>query len=73
MIGPFEFGRPIVALEKRGLVEHDGDKYNITKAGHLVLALLFLAFDQEELRKMARVTTVTIKDVKILTALQREL
>ncbi len=73
VIGPFEFGRPLVALERRGLVEHDGENYNITKAGHLVLALLFLAYDEEELKKMARVTTVTVKDVKIPAALKEML
>jgi len=65
VMGSFEFGQPLVALERKGLIDHDGENYQITKAGHLVSALLFLAFEEEEINRMCKVNTITIQDTKV--------
>ena len=47
------------ALERKGLLTHDGDKYLLSEAGRLVMDLLLLIYDKQELYN----TRVIIKGV----------
>lgn len=49
VITPGFSGATYSALERKGLLAHNGDKYYITEAGHLVLKLLLLIYDKKEL------------------------
>lgn len=40
----------LTALERKGLIHHDGDTYRATEAGRKVLELVFMVFPEETLR-----------------------
>ena len=66
---------PATALERKGLVQHNGDYYEITKAGKLVIQLLELAFSKKELDefcKIRKITMTQVKSEKILEKLKEE-
>lgn len=50
----------MVALERRGLIEHNKDRYYITEAGRLAYCLLKIAFDKTD--KEARTNLVLSTD-----------
>lgn len=40
--------RGMIALERRGLIEHVDNKYRVTEAGRMVYCLVRIAFDNKE-------------------------
>lgn len=38
----------LTALERRGFIRHDGDGWHVTRAGRIVLQLVYIAFPEEK-------------------------
>ncbi len=66
VISRVEANRTYTILERKGLIEHDGDEYITTQAGKHVVGLLLHAFDEEELVTIAPQNKYTQKELDAL-------